>query len=384
MKEIKNKFYEEKKGITLIALVITIIVLLILAGVSIATLVGENGVIRKATTAREKTQEAEAVERVQTEVLGSYGEDGNIDIDKLNENLKNNITGLTYNEHSLSEDNKIEKFPAAVSLNGCNIVINGDGSAKYISEMAAKIIENPKEYYGKKVTNYKGSNDDTNTYRVFYVDATGEFEDKAGTIYLKADYSETTQQCQTTFDSNQTRVREMNPLWAKERGSIENWNNNEKASAWLCDPSQEEWKKYCDDEKANYAIGGPSIEMYVKSYNQTHDRDSNGNDALGCEYRETNSPGYIYKVKGEEQHNGYWTNSKTLDYTDYNNMYCEKNEGIQKFWWITSPCAGSTTRNGVCHVNNEGAYLDYDKYYCNYGVSPLVSLKSSFVPEIEN
>ena len=35
-----------QKGITLIALVITIIVLLILAGVSIATLTGENGILK--------------------------------------------------------------------------------------------------------------------------------------------------------------------------------------------------------------------------------------------------------------------------------------------------------------------------------------------------
>jgi len=38
---------EGNKGITLIALVITIIVLLILAGVSIATLMGDNRVINK-------------------------------------------------------------------------------------------------------------------------------------------------------------------------------------------------------------------------------------------------------------------------------------------------------------------------------------------------
>lgn len=38
---------KENRGITLIALVITIIVLLILAGVSIATLTGDNGILRK-------------------------------------------------------------------------------------------------------------------------------------------------------------------------------------------------------------------------------------------------------------------------------------------------------------------------------------------------
>lgn len=46
------------KGITLIALVITIIVLLILAGVTIATLAGENGILPNATAAREETRYA--------------------------------------------------------------------------------------------------------------------------------------------------------------------------------------------------------------------------------------------------------------------------------------------------------------------------------------
>ena len=46
------------KGITLIALVITIIVLLILAGVTIATLAGENGILTNATAAKEETRYA--------------------------------------------------------------------------------------------------------------------------------------------------------------------------------------------------------------------------------------------------------------------------------------------------------------------------------------
>ena len=44
--KIKNEL-KNKKGITLIALVITIVVLLILAGVSIATLTGPNGLLTK-------------------------------------------------------------------------------------------------------------------------------------------------------------------------------------------------------------------------------------------------------------------------------------------------------------------------------------------------
>ena len=57
-KEIKNK------GITLIALVITIIILLILAGVTIQTLTGDNGLITKAQSAKEKVNEEEIEEQI--------------------------------------------------------------------------------------------------------------------------------------------------------------------------------------------------------------------------------------------------------------------------------------------------------------------------------
>ena len=53
-----------QKGITLIALVITIIVLLILAGVSIAMLTGQNGILTQANSAKSKTTAAEAVEKI--------------------------------------------------------------------------------------------------------------------------------------------------------------------------------------------------------------------------------------------------------------------------------------------------------------------------------
>ena len=49
---------KNKRGITLIALVITIVVLLILAGVSIATLTGENGILTRANEAKEATEQA--------------------------------------------------------------------------------------------------------------------------------------------------------------------------------------------------------------------------------------------------------------------------------------------------------------------------------------
>ncbi len=59
----------KEKGITLIALAITIIVLLILAGVAIATLTGDNGILTKAASAKENTERAEIIENAKLDIL---------------------------------------------------------------------------------------------------------------------------------------------------------------------------------------------------------------------------------------------------------------------------------------------------------------------------
>ena len=370
----KTKF-KNAKGITLIALVITIIVLLILAGVTIATLTGDNGILNQAGKAKDKTTEAESIERVQVEVAGSYGIDGTIDKEQLNKNLKN-INDLFYNGKALSDSNKIANLPATVTLNGYYIVINANGGVEKIPEIIAKIRANPQAYYGKKVTNYNANG---KTYRIFYVDKDNDFKDGYNTIYLKADYSGIVS-CSTSYDASKTLIKKMNPLWATKGNTVEAEtttisNENEQAAAWLCDPSK--WTAYCDTDKANYAIGGPSVEMYVRSYNQTH-----GDDALGCQYQTNNVPGYIYKVNNTIQNNGWNTNSDTLDYSmKYKSMYCGQNENKTGFWWLASPSACNS--NFVCNVDGYGAGLDSCDYSIGNGVSPLVSLKSSFIPEVE-
>ena len=125
---------KKTKGITLIGLVITVIVLLILAGVSIIMLTGENGILRQAQKAKDETIKAGAREKVQMEVAGSYDETGKINMNKLNENLKNNIQGLTYNEKVISEDNKIKSLPDTVNVDGYDIEIKENGSVEIKEE----------------------------------------------------------------------------------------------------------------------------------------------------------------------------------------------------------------------------------------------------------
>ena len=65
----------KNSGITLIALVITIVVLIILAGVSISTLTVQNGIIDNASKAKQSTKDAGDLEYLQVkayDILTDY------------------------------------------------------------------------------------------------------------------------------------------------------------------------------------------------------------------------------------------------------------------------------------------------------------------------
>ena len=100
----KNK----ESGITLVALVVTIIVLIILAGVSIAMLVGENGIITQAQRAKQETEQAQrdeeaglsSLETAIQEALGNvYNEEKGVNAPRLTSGM----TPIKFTEPTDSE-----------------------------------------------------------------------------------------------------------------------------------------------------------------------------------------------------------------------------------------------------------------------------------------
>ncbi len=87
---------EAQNGITLIALVITIIVLLILAGVSIAMLTGQNGILTQAQNAKTTTANKSAEEKVKLAVMAAraQSEDASLDARKLKTEIEDNYAGV--------------------------------------------------------------------------------------------------------------------------------------------------------------------------------------------------------------------------------------------------------------------------------------------------
>ena len=122
----KNKLKEQlkiNKGITLIALVITIIVFLILAGVTIATLTGDNGILTKAQNSKEKNAQKTVEEQINLAVQASRINEGLV-INKeiLEQELTNNGIEITKSEN--------DELPWTVKKDGYVYTISENGEIK--------------------------------------------------------------------------------------------------------------------------------------------------------------------------------------------------------------------------------------------------------------
>ncbi len=122
-------YAKEESAITLIALVITIIVLLILAGVTIAMVVGDNGILTRARQAKSETETAEFVEKVQVAAVGSLNTDGRVDLDNLKSELE-----------KIDIETDAEEFPVIVEKNDEKLFIYDDGEV--VKDSSNEYIKN--------------------------------------------------------------------------------------------------------------------------------------------------------------------------------------------------------------------------------------------------
>ena len=206
---------KQTKGITLIALVITIIVLLILAGVSIAMLTGQNGILTQAQNAKEQTEKASLIEQAQTDLLGKQAENssGNVTSEALKEVLDKYFsdvpgadaitveTDITAKEEYGNYKMKVSdiydgeikgsSIPAGLEI-GSTVNYNPSGTYLWQSEY----FSSPEDTsYEKTLNSGEGQEFNINTWKVFNIDEeTGEVTlvpahstddgGSTGTVYL--------------------------------------------------------------------------------------------------------------------------------------------------------------------------------------------------------
>ena len=122
MEKSKEKKLLKNSGITLIALVITVIVLLILAGVTVATLTGDNGLLTKANEAKNSNEEAETIEQIKLSYLqyetGKYKKTDETLVDYMKTSLEN-IFNESINVEKVGKGIKIT-FTKSDKIYKCN------------------------------------------------------------------------------------------------------------------------------------------------------------------------------------------------------------------------------------------------------------------------
>ncbi len=115
--KITEQILTNQRGITLIALVITIIILLILSGITIATLTGENGLFARAKEAKEKASYGQAEEKVKLSIMTAMADDTEMTVEELKKEIevyKGSIVGT--------------QFPVEVQVDEYTFIVEGNGA----------------------------------------------------------------------------------------------------------------------------------------------------------------------------------------------------------------------------------------------------------------
>lgn len=128
----------KNNAITLIALVITIIVLLILVGVTIASLTGENGLLNRATEAKDATQKSELIDKVRSEILAKI-------IDKHGKNLDEEEIKAILSEAGFIVNNNTDLTDQET------ILTTNNGISITVGELMSGITMSPKKVIGSSL-----------------------------------------------------------------------------------------------------------------------------------------------------------------------------------------------------------------------------------------
>ena len=317
---------KKNKGITLVALIITIIVLLILAGVSLS-FVFNGGILDKAQLAVNKYQESSVNEQ---EILNS--------IDKY---LSEEIGGSSGGEEPENPDST----PEEPEQDGIQVgdVVTAEDIVK---------VEDKSEIYGAEVKGYDCENNaGVESWKLFYADNENVY--LIASNYIHKDYCPRWKRWDTYIlimemdiklsmddviddyngasDITDERIKKLNEDYFNKYGSENSTYNNMKAVAYMLDTSEEVWGKFAGD-KAKYAIGGPTLELLFKSYNEKYNTNNK------YQAQATSATGYQISADGGESF-GYDIENGSDYLNAADDLYVIDETNNASAMWVASPSA---------------------------------------------
>lgn len=387
---------KQNRGITLIALVITIIVLLILAGITISALTGDNGIVGNASTAKEQSEISEEKEIVEQATAVTMGKDkyGNIKQETLQEELVDNDVEVTQ-----SGNNFICRFPSEREY-----IVSQEGIVTEKKGLLASEITG--EHYGSYVMNYSdidvadGGESQKSDWQIYYAGKVGnESEEHIYLIssnYISIESIPETKNNHTVNKGNYPySVSFTNILADYSNGSddvadetrylnkqyyeylankhVSSTDSNMRVVAYMCDTSV--WNKFKTD-KADFAIGGPTIELLFKSYNKKYgtnylagslESNETSKDSEGNTVESINKTGYRISNNGGES----WTTGYNYRVITQDTTYI-LGQGNTRGIWLASP---SAIAQFIIRIDVNGQVDSDGIFGINQGFRPIVCLK---------
>ena len=306
---------KRNKGITLIALVVTIIVLLILAGISIMMLTGQNGILNRASEAKENTGTSQTKELVKLSVTDALTQGlGSLTDTNLKAALDNNlgagkyqITGDAENGWTITVDGKEFKVDATGNITGDTT------GGENLKDLSAYQTNETKPYLpdNTKFERVKGT--DLTTGLVIQETATGSEYVWVEVPKTKAVYS-TAGLSVTNFDDNYTKIENDLHEYTKVYRNNTNYSDvyyADSTAGWFADSNAYDTAKK-KMLKSVYQNGGFWVGRYEAGIEKN--RTEEGNATIMPLSKENLYP-YIYvtrtqaKVLAEQVESGSYTSS---------------------------------------------------------------------------
>ena len=372
----KKQAYKNK-GITLIALIITIVIMLILVAVSVNVLINSN-IIGQAEKAAKGYKTA--YEQEQTRIDELMEEWNRLEQDQESGCVHNwgewqTVTPATCTEtgtktRTCTKCGKVETV--TIQALGHNLV-NGVCTRCGVNfEMTASDVANKPSIYGSTVTNYNANGIE---WKVFYA--------TTDRIYLIASdyvhYSKLTNAYKNGASCYNTGDYPYSYYWASGGTSLETTGRQDgifMATGYTLNSSNQSskcvsgllntnnWKDFVDTNYADYAIGGPTLNMYIASWN------AKGYTTL---YTNTNTDGYYVGTSANPE--TYSVDmSKTSGYGDTLYYPHQSSYSNCSGYWLAAPSDNENYH--LMSVYHYGTVDNFSFLNNDFGVRPLVSLKS--------
>ena len=250
---------------------------------------------------------------------------------------------------------------------------------------AEKAKEDPQTYYGAKV-DYKTGNEnidnDIKEWKIFYSDGSNVYIISSGYISPSNFPEKNGVKPDQVNSTNCPRAARFNNILSKystgsvgitdekmkafnsdyyEKGYTSGNFNNFKAVAYMLD--KDIWKNFANSSVAEFAVGSPSIEMFLRSYSEKNNVDFRANVS--------NTSGYYMSQDGGINWEQYYL--KMLNTTE--TLYVLPQSSEANALWLASPSARNPDALIVVYYDGSVSCAGYDLSY--YGFRPLVCLNSN-------